>query len=123
MKHGKPADVFLIGFLLIAAIGSLLFLRFSPGELIAVVYQNGNIAEEINLSRVTEPYLLDMGQTVLSVEPGRICFVQAHCEDRLCIKHGWLSKSGETMACVPAKTVISLKSQENGPDAVTGEKR
>lgn len=55
MKHGKPADVFLIGFLLIAAIGSLLFLRFSPGELIAVVYQNGNIAEEINLSRVTEP--------------------------------------------------------------------
>ena len=109
MKHGKPADVFLIGFLLIAAIGSLLFLRFSPGE--------------INLSRVTEPYLLDMGQTVLSVEPGRICFVQAHCEDRLCIKHGWLSKSGETMACVPAKTVISLKSQKNGPDAVTGEKR
>lgn len=119
MKPVKRADIFLIGFLLIAAIAFLLFMRQDSGALIAVIYQDGVAIKEINLNRVTEPYLLDMGQTVLSVEPGRICFLQAHCEDQLCTSYGWLSKSGDTMACVPAKTVISLKSAKNVPDAIT----
>lgn len=119
MKHAKLADIFLIGALLIAVLVFLFFSR-QNGEVIATVYQNGQMIEEINLSRVTEPYFLESGETVLSVEPGRICFIQARCEDRLCIKYGWLSKAGESMACVPAKTVVTLKSQKSAPDAVTG---
>ena len=120
MKRVKPADLCLIGILLFILLGALLFSGQKSGERVAVLYYDGTAVDTIFLDRVTEPYHIEIGQTVLAVEPGRICFFTVCCPDRLCQSYGWLTKNGETMACVPEKIVISIQNQKETPDAVTG---
>lgn len=120
MKRVKRGDLCLIGILLACAIGSLFFLGQKSGERVAVLYYEGTAVDTIFLDRVTESYHIEIGQTVVAVEPGRICFFSGCCPDHLCQNYGWLTKNGETMACVPEKIVIAIQNQKSAPDAVTG---
>ncbi len=89
----------------------------------AVLYCEGEEVGRIALSEVDSPYTIELGDNpaaVVQVEPGRIRYLSAGCPDQLCVRAGWLSKPGDTAACLPARTVISIEGERNtGVDVQT----
>ena len=114
----KKGDIFLfLTILIILLIWLIGLLMSSPCK--AVIYIDGTVYESIELSTVTESYVIEVNGTSVQVEKGRIGFIFSDCPDNTCIKSGFLSKSGQTAACVPNGVVITLISSD-APDGVTG---
>ena len=89
----------------------------------AVVYQDGEVVERIDLSRVTEGYSFTVegqwGSNTVEVEPGRIRVSAADCPDQVCVRQGWVSDSASPIVCLPHRLVIQLTGGESGVDAVS----
>lgn len=59
------------------------------------------------------------GLTVqLAVEEGRICFLSSGCPDKICVRSGWLSRTGQTAACLPAGVVVRVEAAASGGSTV-----
>ncbi len=56
----------------------------------------------------------------VTVKDGRACVLCADCPDQVCVATGWLSKHGQTAACVPAGIVLTIEASDDeaAPDAV-----
>jgi len=121
----KKGDLILsVGFLIIAL---SLYLVFSftqnkDKKLIAYVIQNDETLYEIDLSNIeTERQIIIGGQysdTIL-VAPNKIRFEDASCPDKICVRSGWLTKSGDVAVCLPNKVIIKIKGENNLVDGVT----
>lgn len=114
--------------MLIALIAVVCILLFWPSggskEVQAVLYSGKAEAVRISLAAVKEPYTLTLGedpQAIVQVEKGRIRYLSAGCPDALCVSSGWLSKPGDTAACLPARTVVAIEGvrQADGVDVQT----
>lgn len=49
-----------------------------------------------------------LGDSVLQIAQGKIRFVQSPCTGKFCIHSGWLTHSGEVMACLPNGVLVEL---------------
>lgn len=113
----KPLDIALIAVLLLGFAGFWLYSQLTTESEIATVYINGEIYEKIELEKVDEAYELELPcspAATLLVENGCIGFLEAECEDKVCINTGKLYVMGDTAACLPARVVVVI---ENGPES------
>ena len=104
--------------LLAAVVGLFLFLwRFfdtrkdAGEELIAEVRRDGQLVAKIDLNKVTEPEYIRFEEGIkitIVAERGRIRFDKSECPDQICVRTGWLTAQGDTAACLPAKTIVTL---------------
>lgn len=109
-KLFNRADLIIIVSVLILSL--LLFIPnlFNDSTLTARIYVDGEITEEIDLASVEKSYTLTpLSGVEITVDKGKICFSDACCKDELCIKSGWLSKKGQTAACLPERVVIAIE--------------
>lgn len=113
-------DIVLIMSLILISLMMFVF-SFSDSEnLIAEIYVSGEKAHSIALSEVEESYTVNENYCQLLVEEDGVSFVFSDCGDKFCIKRGKLKRPGDTMACVPEKVVVVLKSdKQNGIDGVS----
>lgn len=120
IKLFKKGDLIVIALILLLSVLLLIPTFFKNDRLTAMVLVEGKISEIIELDKVDKPYTIKPNDsTVIKVEKGRICFSEACCKDRLCVKSGWLDKNGQTAACLPQKIVISIKGGSNSTDMLT----
>lgn len=81
-------------------------------ERVALVNRNGKEVTRIDLNQVKkyEQVVLEDGgiPVIIEVEPGRIRFQASECPDQICVKTGWISNQGQSAACLPAKTIITI---------------
>lgn len=110
-KNITKGDIILIVSILVLSL-VLFVTSFASGNgnLRAEIYVNGQMAHSIALSEVTESYTLNENYCQLLVEKDGVSFVYSDCGDKLCIKKGKLKNQGDTMACVPEKVVVIIKS-------------
>ncbi len=111
-------------FLLIAGIIILVAILFikpfiSNDNLYGEIYVDSQKVHTVYFKNISSPYTLTYGECELSVEKDGISFENSTCPDKLCVHSGKLSKSGDTMACVPQKVVVIIKSSKNSFDAVS----
>lgn len=122
MKLFKRTDLIIIFVILLAA-AAISFPRFlNSDKLTAEVYVDGRLEETIDLSAVEKEYTISPNsdpKVEITVGRGEIYFSHAECKDKLCIKSGKLTNGGETAACLPARVVISIKSNKNKTDIMT----
>lgn len=59
------------------------------------------------------------GESYVEISGNRVRMVDSACPDKLCVRTGWISRSGESVVCLPNRVVIEIKSGEGGPDAVS----
>jgi len=59
-----------------------------------------------------------LGPSHIQIENGRVHFTHSPCRNKQCITHGWISKSGETVACLPNRISVSLIGRESRFDAL-----
>lgn len=116
----KRADLLLI-FGLLFLCGLLLLPRLTESRTAeAVVTCKGEVLYRIDLSAVKSVDTIPLDtdpHVVLQVEPHAIRFLEADCPDRLCVKSGSLSHVGDTAACLPARTVVSIVGAHSSGEA------
>ena len=119
-----------------AAVGALaLFLAFSflrglqqPENATVTVVWDGETVQEISLAEAGENETLTLthsGVTLtLTLNPDGKTGVQitaSDCPNGDCVRTGAITRSGESIVCLPARTVITLQGgASSGVDAVIG---
>lgn len=117
-KSITKGDIILVISLIILSVMLFAF-SFSKSEsLKAEIYVDGEKLHSITLSEVTESYTLTENYCQLLIEKDGVSFVFSDCGDQLCVKRGKLKNQGDTMACVPEKVVVILRS--DGKDKIDG---
>lgn len=120
----RKGDWFVIILVVAAAVGIFIAqLAFAKSGSKAVVTTP---SKTITLSLSTDTQTVLQGdngiEVTIVVEGGRIRFEQSNCPDKICVHSGWLSKSGQSAACVPAGIAISVSgdnaSQSEPLDAI-----
>ena len=122
MKLFKRTDIIIILIVLLAAALIAIPKFLVSDKLTAEIYVGGKLEETIDLSAVEKEYTISPNsdpKVEITVGNGEIYFSKADCKDKLCIKSGKLTSGGETAACLPARVVISVKSNKNKTDIMT----
>lgn len=51
----------------------------------------------------------EYGKNKIVIENGQVSMEEADCPDRYCVAHHAISKTGETIVCLPHKLVVEIK--------------
>lgn len=121
----KPADILIIiSVMALAAV--LLFNSLSTDNesAVAVITVDGQEVRRIDLTTAEDEIIsLDTSPAVtLEVKDGKIRFINPLCPDSTCEKSGYLESHGDTAACVPAGTVVTVRgdSSDSEIDIIAG---
>lgn len=126
MKSNIKWIVFFAVFCLVCAAIWLVRVGSVGNTAIAQIKQGNNVAEEINLLEVLEPYELEItdengGHNTIRVEYGRIAVIDADCPDKVCVNQGYIENSAVPIVCLPHKLSITIISKDKETiDAVAG---
>ena len=97
-------------------VGAFLLLRGSGEGTVAVISVDGDELDRIDLSRVKEPYDIEVdtgyGRNLVHVEPGAISVTEADCPDRICVAMGKLRGDGIPIVCMPHHLIIRIEGSE-----------
>lgn len=133
-RNPKKTALLLTVLLLISALGSLMWILIDlsdstgSGELVADIYQNGELIQSIPLDTVTESYTFTVTgenncHNEIEVRPGSIGILSADCPDKLCVNQGFIRSSLLPITCLPNKLVIQVRTEatteDNSPDIIT----
>ncbi len=125
----KKNDVILIiSLIIIAAILMVAINLFVKKDgAYAVITMDGKELASLALNKdseytITEDMELGNGSdasiNVIAVESGKVYMKSADCPDRICVNTGKISKTGETIVCLPHKIVIEIKGNDIEVDGV-----
>lgn len=115
-------DIILLGIILIIAIITIILVNIfkEKGKYVVVVNDQKEVATysleeniEIRLSFKNDEY------NILVIEDGKAYIKDASCKDHICAKHNKISMVGETIVCLPNKTVIKIIGDKQDIDVTT----
>lgn len=117
----RRGDFILAGTVALAALLLLLVLRLGApqGSMAVITTPDGTVT--LPLSSDAERTFTGKEDIAVTVEvrEGRIRVAQSGCPDQVCVHSGWLSRSGQSAACVPAGIVVRISGEaDGGIDAV-----
>ncbi len=49
------------------------------------------------------------GMNTLVIRDGKACIQEADCPDKLCVRQGWIHRTGESVICLPHKVVVTIE--------------
>lgn len=123
MKRKRNTIFFLIILFLIICIGFLIQkYYFGKSGTSAIIEQDGETVAELDLKKDTELFLNDGngGSNTITVHNRQISVTEANCPDLVCVRTGAISETGEVIACLPHKLIITISSdQTNSLDGLT----
>ncbi len=120
----KKADIFLAAGALAVAAGVYLFYSAGAeaGSGAEVTVDGKNTAylplHENDSMRIETP----QGYNIVAVQDGAVMVTDADCRDQICVEHKKISRTGETIVCLPHKLVVEITG--DGPamfDMVVGQ--
>ena len=115
----RYGDFIIVAAVLVISIMLFVF-SFSDGEsLVAQVSLDGEAVRQVRLYELTEKESIRVGGCEILLERDGVTFLSSECPDKLCVNRGKLKKVGDTMACVPERVTVTLRSEKGGKiDAV-----
>ena len=112
----KKGDI-IVYILLTAVISGILYYSFSKknenGGKVEVYIDNKlsyvyDLTKEKHVYEIAEP----LGKGIMVIENYNVIKTDSACANKICVKHGAISKVGEMIICVPNKSVIKIAGQE-----------
>lgn len=116
MKQKRNTYLFLLVLLAIIGVGFLIQIYFfGKTGATAIIEQDGETISELDLSKDTELVLDDGngGSNTITVKNGKIAVTDANCPDLVCVHTGSISQTGEVIACLPHKLIITISEKKN----------
>lgn len=116
----KKRDIIFICAIL--ALSAILFVTFEffkcDGAYVSVKVDGKEIAA---YSLLTDgEYILNGGTNRLVIRNGKASLHDSSCPDKLCEKLGEISKSGETITCLPNRLTVTVYSSEQSDVELVG---
>lgn len=108
-------DIKLIVIILFLSIFCILMINLiKKDSSVALVYYNNEKIKEINLN-IDDKYEVTgyNGKVILEVKNNKIRVVEETSNYHLCSNQGFISKSYESIVCLPNKVVITIKSNDD----------
>ncbi len=110
----KKKDIIFIGVLLaVALIAFFVVDRFikKDGDKV-VIKVDGEVVKIINISNsqsiIVNGY--EGGTNTVVIENGTVYMTEADCPDKICVNTGKISRTGETIVCLPHRVVVEIES-------------
>ena len=115
----KKRDIILIASILAVAIALFLIVELTKEEGAGVTVKvDGIKVAEYSLSADgTDP--LNGGTNILVIENGKAYLSDANCPDKLCVHQGKISRTGETITCLPNKLTVTVFGAEESVDLIS----
>ena len=115
----KKADFLIIIIaLIIAGVFFLITLTGKKGETVEVVI-DGKVVSEYTLDSEIETKIeTENGWNILKIHSGKVSITEADCDNQICVRHAQISKSGESIICLPHRLMIRITGQESETDAI-----
>lgn len=109
-KRKLRNDIFLVAGILLAAL--LIFIIFKAnlkkGNYVKVIVDK-EVKYCYNFNKDAEVVIKDgENVNVLVIENGNAYIKEANCPDKICVGHRKISKTGETIICLPHKLVVEI---------------
>lgn len=109
-------DIILIGVIVVLAVASFLcFKLFQRNGNNVLVSINGETVERYSLSKDIKKQIFSEDkngyENVLVIKDGKAYILSANCADKICVHHRPISKTGESIVCLPHKLVISIEEE------------
>lgn len=115
----KLKDILIIGGILLAALGSFFVVEAMREDGVEVVVRiNGEYVNSYSLLKDGE-YELNNGTNILCIKDGKAYMLYANCPDHKCIEFGTISKSGETITCLPNRLTITVVGGDNDVELIS----
>ena len=113
MKDKKTLvrDLALVGVLLLvgAAVALAVVLSSDDGSTV-VIRRNGEVIQTLSLSADRRLVLADdSGSNTLVIENGQAWMEEADCPDGLCMKTGRISRTGQSIICLPHRLSVEIE--------------
>ncbi len=114
-------DLVLIGFILLI---SLLWLAHdltgSRESSLVRIYSGRELFRELPLAEDTEIQVPGpLGRSVVKIRSGKVFMESSPCTNKVCIHMGRISRSGESILCIPNQISVTVQSSHTDTDAVT----
>lgn len=105
--------------LLLAAVIALAIVWRGEGAVVRVQTPDEEFVLPLSTDVQRELCGRDGLKLTVTVQDGRACVLCADCPDQVCVATGWLSKNGQTAACLPAGVVLTIEApDERALDAI-----
>lgn len=118
----RPQDYLLCAGILVASVYWLISPTEAGGKApsSALLRHGGAALAELPLDRpAVRTFNLEAGRITVEVVPGKgIHILDTNCPAKTCLHHGWISRTGETIACLPNKLLVEVEGEDSGYDAV-----
>lgn len=109
MKRLRNDVILILSVVLITAVAAFLYFQMQKDGDSACVIKNGEQIAVYSLKEnITVPITDENNTNVLVIENGKTYISQATCPDKICVNHRPVSKTGETIVCLPAKLVVEI---------------
>ena len=112
-KNKVLNDIFLaFGIIVIALIIFLIFkLNLKQGNIVKITIDN-QVKDCYNINNDTKVFIKD-GKNIntLVIKDGKAYISEANCPDKICVAHREISKTGETIVCLPHRLVVEIKEE------------
>ena len=129
-QYIRKADIILFIVLVaagLAASAALTMSRADAGDGARVIIESGgnlyaaySLYEDRTLS-VPAPNQSD-SYNVVEIRDGTVSVTEASCKNQVCVRHGAISRSGESIVCLPNRLVVRIENasgEGGGYDSVT----
>ena len=96
------------------------FMRNSQAADRVTVKVDGKVVYSETLDKETEFNAegYEGGYNRIVVKDGKVSVTEADCPDKVCVNTGEISKSGDTIVCLPHKLVVEIEGSTSETDAV-----
>lgn len=115
----KRMDYVLIAFLLVLSGVLFIFVRPGGAAATATVYHNGQAVQTLTLAK-DDTYTWREGENfvTIQVENDAVRVTDASCPDKDCVHRGFISRSGQSIVCLPNHLSVVLENGEAEYDAL-----
>ncbi|MDD4237270.1 MAG: NusG domain II-containing protein [Desulfotomaculaceae bacterium] len=87
------------------------------------IHKNGQLYRQMPLSEAADEEIKitdsEGHYNVVEIKDGQVRVKEADCPNQICVKTGWLSKTGQISFCAPNKLKVIIKGESNGVDATS----
>jgi hypothetical protein len=116
MKYAiSTGDKWLIGVVAVVSVAVPFVINYSSaGARTARVIEQGVVIKNIDLTKDADISIkLKKGFMDLEVRQGRLRANKCSCPEKVCMGMGWIGKTGQSIVCVPNKTLVEVRGSEN----------
>ena len=107
LKRLKKCDILLVAVLVcLSLLVYSVFLFLKKDGKVVVVKQDNKIVYSGDLSKNNT---ITLEHNTVCIEGGKAYMEDSDCKNRICINTGKISKSGETVVCLPNRVIIEIE--------------